>query len=184
MSKRKLSDKTIFYLAIFSTILMVVYAQFVLGHYSQCFSIDNATNSLGLYFGYTIDEVLAFVELRSVQQLKCYIIFLKIWDTIFPVLYTLMYVFWIVYLIKKWNYLLIIPIFHMILDWIENAIEISMIEWYINTASLSENLVSMGSLITTLKWFSSFLIYGILLYGIILNLRRFLSAQKLKYKSQ
>ena len=80
-----------FYLAIGTTIAMILYAQFVLGHYSTCFSISGTSNSLGLTFGYNLHMVQDFFKIRSIEQLHCYGNFLRVWDTIFPVIYTLMY---------------------------------------------------------------------------------------------
>jgi hypothetical protein len=150
---------------------MFLYAQFILGHYSSCFSIPNSINSLGLTFGYNTNTVQHFFGIRSNEQLHCYARFIMIWDTIFAVLYTLMYSLWFVYLIKKWRIALIIPILHMFSDWIENYIELLMLEGYIDTYTLSENLVSLGSGITVLKWLLSIVTYSIIIFGIITKLK-------------
>lgn len=150
---------------------MVLYAQFVLGYYSSCFSLVGETNSLGLSFGYSYLDVLHFFELRTKQQLLCYSQFLAIWDTLFPIIYTTMYVSWIIYLFKKWIYLSIIPLLHMITDWIENYLEISFLNEYLKIGELSDSLVSIGSMITSTKWILSILTYVILIFGIITKLR-------------
>jgi len=170
--KKTASNKKTLYLALFATLAMILYAQFVLGHYSSCFHIEDATNSLGLTFGYSSEDVMAFLEQRDSSQLLCYQEFLKIWDGIFPVLYTFMYVLWIKYFFTKWRYLALIPILHMIIDWSENAIEIILVDQYLTSGSIIDDWVFLGSTVTISKWALSFLTYGIILYGIIIKLRQ------------
>ncbi len=167
----KYPQNLVLYLAIVATLLMVLYAQFIFGHYSQCFRIENSINSLGLTFGYSTADVMAFVESRSKQQLNCYIDFLSIWDSIFPLLYTLMNSLWIIYLLKKRFFLIIIPLIQMFCDWTENYMEVSMINNYLNSGLISEHLISYGSYITILKWTLSILTYTIIIFGIIVKIK-------------
>lgn len=171
------ANRTLF-LAIGSTIVMFLYARFIIGHYSICFSISGTSNSLGLSFGYNINRVQHFFEIRSNEQLNCYSHFIRVWDTIFPIIYTLMYSLWFVYLLKKWRLLLIIPILHMFSDWIENYVELLMLGAYMNPNTLSENLVSLGSGITILKWSLSIVTYLIIIVGIITKLKLFITSPK------
>ena len=171
------NNRTLF-LAIGATILMFLYAQFILGHYSRCFWISGTSNSLGLSFGYSINVAQHFFEIRTNEQLNCYGHFIRVWDTIFPLLYTLMYSLWFVYLFKKWRLLLIIPILHMFSDWIENYVELLMLEAYINPNTLSEDLVSLGSGVTILKWSLSIVTYSIIIFGIIAKLKIFMTSPK------
>ena len=174
----QLKKKRTLYLAIASTITMFLYAQLILGHYSSCFSISGTSNSLGLSFGYNISIVQHFFEIRTTEQLNCYSQFIRVWDTIFPILYTLMYSLWFVYLFKKWRLLLMIPIVHMCSDWIENYVELLMLEAYMNPNTLSEDLVSLGSGVTILKWSLSFVTYSIIIFGIITKLKLFITSPK------
>ena len=164
--------------AIIATLIMVFYAQFILGHYSTCFSIHGATNSLGLYFGYSPEEVLTFFETRSKEQLICYAHFLKVWDAVFPIIYTTMYVFWIIYLLKKWLLFSTIPIMHMIADWIENYFEITMVNYYLRIGEIPGQLVATSSILTIIKWILSVLTYAIIVYGIIHKLKLFATRPK------
>lgn len=168
--KSNKSNRSILFLAIASTLFMILYAQFVLGHFSKCFEVENALNSLGLSFGYSSEVFLNFIHARSNNQLECYISFIKIWDTLFPILYTAMYISWFVYFFKSKYYLLLVPISHMIADWIENLMEISAITEYMLTQSLNSNLVSIGSTISIIKWSLSMTTYLIILYGIFSKL--------------
>jgi len=177
----KYPKNLVLYLAILATLLMVLYAQFIFGHYSQCFSIENSINSLGLTFGYSTADVRAFVESRSKQQLNCYIDFLRIWDSIFTLLYTLMNSLWIIYLLRKRFFLIIIPLIQMFCDWTENYMEVSMINNYLNSGFISEHLISYGSMLTILKWTLSILTYIIILFGIIIKIKHLL--KRVLYRS-
>ena len=175
----QLKQNRTLYLAISSTIVMLLYAQFILGFYSSCFSIPGTSNSLGLSFGYNINVVQHFFDIRSNEQLNCYGNFIRVWDTIFPILYTLMYSLWIVYLFEKRRLILIILLLHMFSDWIENYTELLMLEAYMNLNTLSENLVSFGSSITILKWSLSIVTYSIIFFGIISKLKLQIKSPKL-----
>ena len=116
-----------------------------------------------------------FFEVRTQEQLFCYSQFLKIWDAIFAVVYTLMYVSWIRYFFKNKSLLLIIPILGMIADWSENYVELLMLEIYLNSSPISEIFVSLGSGINSFKWTLSILTYLIILIGVMIALKIFLT---------
>ncbi len=167
------------YFAIGFTLAMFVYVKFILGHFSSCFTLDVGANSLGLSFYYTKGMVQNFFESRTQEHLLCYGQFLKIWDAIFAFIYTLMYVSWIRYFFKNNRLFLIFPILAMISDWVENYIEILMLESYLNSNLISETFVSLGSGINSFKWLLSILTYVVILFGIIIIFKTFLTKPKL-----
>ena len=167
------------YFAVGFTLAFFLYITFILGPVSSCFKIDVGANSLGLSFSYTKDMVQNFFESRTQEQLLCYSQFLQIWDAIFAFIYTLMYASWIMYLFNKKHLFLIIPILGMLADWAENYTEILMLKTYLNSNPISEVLVSIGSGINSFKWILSSLTYLIILIGIIIFLKVFLT-KKLK----
>jgi len=120
-----------------------------------------------------------FFEARNQEQLLCYSQFLKIWDAIFTFVYTLMYISWIRHFFKNKPLFLIIPIFGMIADWAENYIELLMLETYLNSSLISEVIVSLGSGINSFKWSLLILTYLIILFGIMITLKIFLTKPKL-----
>ena len=163
------------YFAIVFTLAFFLYITFILGRVSSCFTLDVGVNSLGLSFYYTKDMVQNFFETRTQEQLLCYSQFLKIWDAIFAFVYTLMYAFWIRYFFKNKRLFLIIPILAMIADWAENYIELLMLETYLNSSPISEIFVSLGSGINSFKWILSILTYLIILIGIMITLKIFIT---------
>ena len=168
MLKKVVATNRNLYIAILATLIMVLYAQYILGHFSNCFSLDGVSNSLGLSFGFSTAEVHAFFDARTEAQLLCYANFLRIWDSIFPLLYTAMYVCWMIYLFKHWLYLSIIPVLHMLTDWLENYYEISMVNEYLRVGEVSDQLLATTSILTMTKWTLSILTYTVLVSGFFL----------------
>ena len=166
-----------FYLAIGSTVLFILYIVFFLRDISSCFFIEDGNRSLGLSFYYTKEMVQNFFEIRNQEQLVCYNEFLIFWDIIFAVIYTLMYSLWITLLLKK-IILLIIPCLAMICDWAENYSEILMLEMYLKSDFISENLVIIGSGINSSKWIFFYLTYLIILMGIIVKIKNYFKKNK------
>jgi hypothetical protein len=102
------------------------------------------------------------------------------WDAIFALVSTLMFGSWILYLFKNKSLFLIAPtILGMIADWSENYIELLMIENYLNSSTISETLVSLGSGINSFKFAMIGLTHLIVLTGIIIALKIFLTKPKL-----
>ena len=167
------------YFAIGFTLVFILYISFVLMPLSSCFRIDIGTNSLGLSI-YNIEMVQGFFQARDQAQLLCYNQFLKLWDIIFAVVSAAMFGSWIVYLFKNKRLLLLAPtVLGMIADWSENFVELLMLETYVNSAVISETLVSLGSGLNIFKLTMSGLTWLIILVGIILALKTFLTKPKL-----
>jgi glucose-6-phosphate-specific signal transduction histidine kinase len=114
-----------------------------------------------------------FFAARNQEQLLCYSQFLKVWDVIFAMIYTLMYGSWVLYLLIKKIYL-VVPILGMIADWSENFSELLMIQSYVTSGSITQSLVSVGSGINSFKWIMSSLTYLLVIIGIIVAIRSFL----------
>ena len=114
-----------------------------------------------------------FFAARNKEQLLCYSQFLKVWDVIFAMIYTLMYGSWILYLLNKKIYL-IIPVLGMIADSSENFSELLMIQSYVTSGSITHSLVSVGSGINSFKWIMSSLTYLLIIIGIIVAIRSLL----------
>ena len=171
-------SKRTLYFAIGFTVAFMLYITFALNPAGSCFKVEAGPNSLGLSFSYTKDMVQSFFESRSQEQLTCYSQFLQIWDAIFAIIYTLMYASWIMYLFNKKRLLTLIPVLGMISDWSENYVELLMIKTYLNSGPISEIFVSLGSGINSFKWILSSLTYLIILVGIIIAIRNFLTKPK------
>ena len=172
------SRKKILYLALSSSLLFIIYISYFLNPASECFKLDGESNSLGLSFSYNLEMVQNFFTARSGSQLDCYIKFLTIWDVVFAMIYTLMYGSWIMYLFNNKKIYLTVPILGMVSDWSENYSEVLMLENYLNSGSISQTLISVGSGINSFKWFMSSLTYLIILVGIVIAIMSFLRRSK------
>ena len=170
-------NKSILYFALGSTLAFILYISLVLNPASSCFRVDSGSNSLGLSFSYTLEMVLDFFAARNQEQLLCYSQFLKVWDIIFAMIYTLMYGSWILYLLNK-KIFLIVPTLGMIADWSENFSELLMIESYVASGSISQLLISIGSGINSFKWIMSSLTYLIVIIGIIVAIKTLMTRNK------
>ena len=170
--------RTLYY-AIGFTLVFFCYLIFALVPVSSCFKLDEGSNSLGLSFSYTKDMVQSFFESRTQDQLICYSKFLQIWDPVFSFVSTVMFGSWIVCLFKKkWIFFITPTVLSMIADWSENYIELLMIETYLNSSTISETLVSLGSGINSFKFVMISLTYLIILIGIIVALKNLLQKNK------
>jgi len=166
-------SKRTLYLALGSTLTFILYSIIVLDSVGKCFRLEDGPNSLGLTFTYNLEMVQEFFELRNQDELGCYRDFLKVWDVLFVVIYTSMYYFWVMYLFDKKKVFLAVPIIVMLADWGENFAEILMIDSYLDSNSISESLVSLGSWINMVKWIFLSLTYLIILGGIVAKVKSF-----------
>ena len=166
------------YLAIGSTLAFSLYSVLILDPVGKCFRLEDSSNSLGLTFSYTLQMVQDFFELRSQDQLGCYKKFLQIWDVIFAIIYDSMYCFWIMYFFHERQIITVVPLLAMVADWAENFIEIMMINSYLDSNTISQKLVSVGSGINMFKWVFLSLTYLIILVGIAKKIKSALSKSK------
>ena len=167
------------YFAIGFTLLFVFYISLILVPFSSCYRLDVGSNSLGLAI-YNTEMVQGFFQARDQAQLFCYSQFLQFWDVIFAVLSSAMFGSWIIYLFKNKRLVLVAPtVLGMIADWSENFLELLMLKTYSISGAISETLVSLGSGLNIFKLTMSGLTWLIILVGIILALKTFLTKPKL-----
>ena len=170
--------RRILYMALGSTFAFMLYSLLVLAPAGKCFKVDGCSNSFGLTFSYTLGMVLDFFESRSTSQLDCYSEFLQIWDVMFAIIYTSMYCFWILYFFQNRRILLVIPLLGMVADWSENIVEIMMINSYLDSNTISETLVSVGSGLNMFKWIMSTLTYLVIFAGIGIKIKSVMNRSK------
>ena len=172
------ATRRILYMALGSTLAFMLYSLLVLAPAGKCFKVDEGSNSLGLTFSYTLGMVQEFFESRSTSQLDCYSEFLQIWDVMFAIIYTSMYCFWIMYFFQNRRILLVIPLLGMVADWSENIVEIMMINSYLDSNTISETLVSVGSGLNMFKWIMSTLTYLVIFAGIGIKIKSVMNRSK------
>ena len=62
---------------------------------------NSAVKSLGTSLGFGQAEIFAFLSERSDQMIAAYINFNQVWDTLFGLIYGVMYVVWVSLLFKS-----------------------------------------------------------------------------------
>ena len=90
-----------------------------------------------------------------------------------------MYCFWILYFFQNRRILLVIPLLGMVADWSENIVEIMMINSYLDSSTISETLVSIGSGLNMFKWIMSTLTYLVIFAGIGIKIKSVMNRSKI-----
>lgn len=177
-AEKNSGNRRILFLATGSTVAFMLYSFLILEPVGKCFMVEDGSNSLGLTFSYTLQMVQDFFEVRTQDQLDCYVEFLQLWDVMYAVVYASMYCFWIMYFYHDRRLFLLVPVLAMVADWAENFVEIMMINAYLDSNTISETLVSVGSGLNMIKWVFFSLIYLILAVGIRTKIKSVLRRRK------
>ena len=72
-----------------------------------------------------------------------------------------------------------IPLLGMVADWSENIVEIMMINSYLDSSTISETLVSIGSGLNMFKWIMSTLTYLVIFAGIGIKIKSVMNRSKI-----
>ncbi len=164
-----------------ATAIMVLYASIVLGSKSECFQnqLQEGSQVLGLKFGYTFEYVSIFFNQLDESGLACYASFVLIWDNIFPILYTVMYILWISWIYKsarnaypQLSLINLFPIIPCIFDWLENILELRLVNLFIAGNDIHNFDVTIASLVNQLKWMNSSAEYFVIFIGLSLIILR------------
>ena len=131
-AEKNSGNRRILFLATGSTVAFMMYSFLILEPVGKCFMVEDGSNSLGLTFSYTLQVVQDFFEVRTQDQLDCYVEFLQLWDVMYAVVYASMYCFWIMYFYHDRRLFLLVPVLAMVADWAENFVEIMMINAYLD----------------------------------------------------
>ena len=177
-AEKNSGNRRILFLATGSTVAFMMYSFLILEPVGKCFMVEDGSNSLGLTFSYSLQMAQDFFEVRTQDQLDCYVEFLQLWDVMYAVVYASMYCFWIMYFYHDRRLFLLVPVLAMVADWAENFVEIMMINAYLDSNTISETLVSVGSGLNMIKWVFFSLIYLILAVGIRTKIKSVLRRRK------
>jgi hypothetical protein len=121
--------------------------------------------------GFGQAEVLAFLAERSVEQITAYIAFNQVWDSLFGVIYGVMYVAWVSLVFKpyalKVGLLNLLPFGQVLFDWLENFSLASLSNQYLVDGTISSSTALLASTASSIKWVFALLVYGVILVGIV-----------------
>ena len=163
--------------ALLATSVFAGYLIFLLMGQGKAFEVANSSvRSLGTSLGFGQAEILAFLTERSDQQINVYISFNLVWDSLFALIYGVMYVFWVSLLFKpysqKFGVLNLLPFGQVVFDWLENFGLATLSKQYLADGTVSSTTAQFASITSTIKWGFSLLVYGVILVGIVMRIVR------------
>ena len=158
-------------LAILLTAILGAYLALVMTPQAANFETSSGNiKSLGMSFGFSENDILTFFQLRTENMLSAYINFNLIWDSIFALIYGVMYAVWLSLLLKAYSekarVLNLIPFLQVIFDWTENYSLGYLADRYLNHGTIDSNLAILSSYAAMLKWLCSGLTYAAIIVGI------------------
>ena len=172
------------WIAILLTIVFIGYLVLVLMVKSTGFELsDGNIKSLGTSFGFDKADIVLFLATRTKEMIEAYINFNQIWDTLFGLIYGLMYVVWVSVLFKpfskKVGVLNLFPFIQVLFDWLENYTLAAVANQYLADGVFSSVNAKLASIFSIFKWVCSGLTLTLILIGAILMI-----AQAIKNKRQ
>jgi hypothetical protein len=158
--------------ALIATAVFVGYTLLVLSGQGKAFAVANSTvKSLGTSLGFGQAEILAFFAERSAGQISAYITFNQVWDSLYGVIYGVMYVAWVSVLLKPYSQkvrmLNLLPFGQVLFDWLENVGVSNLSSQYLADGTISSSTAQLASTASSIKWAFAFLVYGVILVGIV-----------------
>jgi hypothetical protein len=158
--------------AVLATLVFAGYTVLVLSGQGKAFEVANSSiRSLGTSLGFGQAEILAFLAERSADQIAAYITFNQVWDTLFGVIYGVMYVVWASLLLKPYSQkvgiLNLLPFGQVLFDWLENIGLATVSSQYLADGTISASTAQLASTASSIKWAFALLVYGVILVGII-----------------
>lgn len=126
--------------------------------------------------GFGQAEILAFLADRSDEMINACINFNQVWDTLFGLIYGVMYVAWVSLLFKSYSHkfgiLNLLPFGQVFFDWVENFALAALSNQYLADGSISSSTALLASTASGIKWAFSLLVYGVILVGIVMRIVR------------
>lgn len=172
-------DKSSFILSILSTIIFLTYLLNVLVAKSVPFDVTGGMpKSLGTTFGFGETEILSYLSIRTNEMIHSYINFNLIWDSLFSVLYGVMYTFWLSYLYRPFQNKLrtfnLLPFAQVLFDWIENLNLALISDNYLKTETIQTLYSQIASYSNMIKWIISILVISLIIIGFVLSIMSFI----------
>jgi hypothetical protein len=161
--------------ALLATSVFAGYLLFFLTEKGKAFEVANSSiKSLGTSLGFGQVEILAFLSERSDQMINAYIDFNQVWDSLFALIYGVMYVVWVSILFKpsskKVGVLNLLPFGQVLFDWLENFFLATLSKQYLADGTISSSTSLFASTSSSIKWVFSLLVYGVILVGAVIRI--------------
>ena len=168
--------------ALIATVVFAGYTVLVLSGQGKAFEVANSSiKSLGTSLGFGQAEILAFFAERSTQQISAYITFNQVWDSLYGLIYGVMYVAWVSVLLKPYSQkvgmLNLLPFGQVLFDWLENIGLATVSSQYLADGTISSTTAQLASTASSIKWAFALLVYGVILVGIVARITRALKGR-------
>ena len=159
------------------------YLLFVSIPQSASFAVPgNDPQSLGTSIGFNSADVLAFLGSRTEDMILGYIASNQIWDTLFALIYGVMYVVWLSVLFRPFAHrvawLNLLPFGQVIFDWLENFALASLSSQYLTDGVVSSSLAQLASVSAMIKWVFSGVVTLSIAVGIVARVTRAIKNRK------
>ena len=156
--------------AILFTALFVIYLVLVMTRQAIGFETPNSNvRSLGMTFGFEESDILAFFQSRTNKMISAYVNFNLVWDSIFALIYGVMYAVWLSVLLKKssgkFGILNLVPFLQVVFDLLENYSLAFLAQQYLSGVAMTSYMVGLSSYFVMMKWAFSGLTYFTLILG-------------------
>jgi hypothetical protein len=161
--------------ALVATAVFAAYLVVVLTGKGTAFAVaDSSVRSLGTSLGFGQAEILAFLTERSDEMILAYIEFNQVWDTLFGLIYGVIYVVWVSVLFKPYSQkvgiLNLLPFGQVIFDWVENFALSALSSQYLADGTISSSVALLASTSSAIKWGFSLLVYVVIVVGIVMRI--------------
>jgi hypothetical protein len=158
--------------ALIATVVFAGYTVLVLSGQGKAFEVANSSiKSLGTSLGFGQAEILAFFAERSAGQISAYITFNQVWDSLYGLIYGVMYVVWVSLLFKPYSHkvgiLNLLPFGQVLFDWLENIGLATVSSQYLADGTISSTTAQLASTASSIKWAFALVVYGVILVGIV-----------------
>ena len=155
----------ILFTALFGIYLVLVMTRQAIGFETPSSSV----RSLGMTFGFEESDILAFFQSRTNKMISAYVNFNLVWDSIFALIYGVMYTVWLSVLLKKFSrkfgILNLIPFLQVMFDLLENYSLAFLAQQYLSGGAMTSYMVDLSSYFVMMKWAFSGLTYFTLILG-------------------
>ena len=167
-------EKSNLVLGLLATSVFAGYLVFVLTNKGTAFAVaGSSVKSLGTSLGFGQAEILAFLTERSDPMILAYIEFNQIWDTLFGLIYGVMYVVWLSVLLKPYSHRLgilnLLPFAQVLFDWVENFSLSALSNQYLSDGTAPSAIALLASTSSAIKWGFSLMVYVVILVGIVMR---------------
>lgn len=164
------------------SIVYLIFPLFIFNHYQAQINTlaKREVKILDIRLNYSYTDVNTLFDAMGMEGREIYVFISSRIDMAYPVIYCALLILLLAYLLKKtkgpnskWMYLAFTPLVGTTFDFLENLSILNLIHHYPNYTS---SHVASASLMSSLKWYSLLIIFGMILFLSFILLRKRINA--------